>query len=165
MDYEEEIMSLEEAVVKELKAQGMTLTTAESCTGGAISSKIVNIPGASDVLMQGLVTYSNSAKMRYLGVKEETLEKYGAVSRETAWEMALGGWKETGTDACISVTGIAGPGGGTEEKPVGLVYIGCCLKGEVKVMGYRFMGDRKKIRQQSVTAALNLLLNCVAELK
>ncbi len=163
MCFEADIVSLEEEVVRELKKWGYTLTTAESCTGGMIASRICNVPGASEVLMQGLVTYSNEAKMRYLGVKKETLDTLGAVSWETAGEMSLGGWSKTGTNVCISVTGIAGPGGGSSEKPVGLVYMGCCVNGENKVMGYRFSGDRTKIRQQSATAALNLILNCLAQ--
>lgn len=161
----DEKVTLEESLIKLMKKKKLTLTCAESCTGGAISARLVNVPGASDVLKQGLVTYSNKAKRRYLGVKKTTLKAVGAVSRETAWEMAKGGCFQTGTDACIAVTGIAGPGGGTDEKPVGLVYIGCCVGGHVKVKEYHFSGNRAKIREQSVVAALTLLRSCILKHK
>ena len=104
--------------------RGVTVGTAESCTGGLFAAALTDIPGISASFMAGLVTYSNEAKMRDLGVSADTLEKYGAVSEETAREMVEGLYERTGCDVCISVTGIAGPGGGTPEKPVGLVYIG-----------------------------------------
>lgn len=157
----EEEVTLEEAVVQLLKEKGLRLTTAESCTGGAIASRIVNVPGASEVLEQGIVTYSNEAKQRYLGVSEDTLARYGAVSTQTACEMAEGGCRNTGTEACISVTGIAGPGGGTPEKPVGLVYMGCCVNGKTTVEEYHFRGNRTKIREQAVVKALTLLRRCI----
>ena len=128
----------EEAVVELLTAGRMTVTTAESCTGGLIAGTIVNVAGASDVLNEGYVTYSNEAKERLVGVKHETLEKYGAVSEQTAREMAEGAARSAGADAALSATGIAGPGGGTAEKPVGLVYIGCFLKGRTTVRECRF---------------------------
>lgn len=156
-----EEVSLEEAVVQLLKEKQIRLTTAESCTGGAISSRIVNVPGASEVLEQGIVTYSNQAKQKYLGVREETLRNYGAVSPQTAEEMASGGCTMTGTEACISVTGIAGPGGGTEEKPVGLVYMGCCVNGITSVQEFQFRGNRTKIREQAVVKALTFLRQCI----
>ena len=115
---------LAEVVCKKLIDKGLTLSCAESCTGGMFASSIVDIAGASECFDRGLVTYSNEAKVQELGVKEETLEKYGAVSEETALEMAEGLKSVSGSDVCVSVTGIAGPGGGTKEKPVGLVYIG-----------------------------------------
>ena len=157
----DENVTLEESLVAMMAKKKLTLTCAESCTGGAISARIVNVPGASDVLKQGLVTYSNKAKRHYLGVKKETLKSVGAVSRQTAYEMAKGGCRQTGTDACIAVTGIAGPGGGTKDKPVGLVYIGCCVNGHVKVTENHFSGNRAKIREQSVVSALTLLRSCV----
>ena len=125
--------SLEESVVELLAQKKMTVTTAESCTGGLIAGTLVNVAGASDVLNEGYVTYSNDAKERLVGVKHETLEEYGAVSEQTAREMAEGAAKAAGADAALSATGIAGPGGGTEEKPVGLVYIGCYVNGETTV--------------------------------
>lgn len=124
-----ESVSLEEKVVKLLKKQKLTMVTAESCTGGMLASKIINVPGVSDIFKAGLVTYANEAKREILGVKKKTLKKYGAVSKETAEEMVLGAIDRYGADVAVSVTGIAGPDGGTEEKPVGLVYIGCYVCG------------------------------------
>ena len=119
----EEKKTLEEAVVDMLKDQKLTLSLAESCTGGAIASRIVNVPGASEVFLQGMVTYSNRAKRKSLGVKKSTLKMHGAVSEKCAKEMAKGGCFVTKTDICLSVTGIAGPDGGTKEKPVGTVFM------------------------------------------
>ena len=157
----DEEVTLEEAVVHLMKKRNLHLTTAESCTGGAVASRIVNVPGASEILEQGLVTYSNEAKQRYLGVSKETLEQYGAVSAQTAREMAEGGCRNTGTEACIAITGIAGPGGGTPEKPVGLVYMGCSVNGKTTVKEYQFRGNRTKIREQAVVKALTLLRYCI----
>ena len=159
----EEEVTLEQAVVDMMKERNLYLTTAESCTGGAVASRIVNVPGASEVLGQGIVTYSNEAKQRYLSVREETLANYGAVSAETAREMAEGGCRNTGTEACIAITGIAGPGGGTPEKPVGLVYMGCCVNGKTIVQEYQFRGSRTKIREQAVVKALTLLRSCILD--
>ena len=131
-------------------------------TGGMIAARLVNVSGVSDVFMQGMVTYSNEAKIRLLGVKEETLAAYGAVSRETALEMALGGAERSQTDVCVAVTGLAGPGGGSQEKPVGLVYMGLRCKGEkAEVLEYHFKGNRGKIREQSMMKALDLVRRCV----
>ena len=104
-----------------------------------------------------LITYSYEAKEKYLGVSKETLDRYGAVSKETAEEMALGAAKKTGKNAAIAVTGIAGPDGGTKEKPIGLVYIGCYLNGKVEVKEFRFNGNRETIRERTVINALNML--------
>ncbi|MGF7016398.1 nicotinamide-nucleotide amidase [Lachnospiraceae bacterium PF1-21] len=149
--------TLEEVVVKLLKAKGYTLATAESCTGGLLSGRLINVAGISEVFKEGFVTYANEAKMRSLGVKEETLAQYGAVSKETAREMSEGVCQVTGADVGISVTGIAGPDGGTKEKPVGLVYIGCTVKGETRVEEFFFTGNRKKNRDYAVVRALTLL--------
>ena len=119
----EEDVTLEDAVVELLKGKKMTVTTAESCTAGLLAGRIMNVAGASEVYEEGYITYANRAKSKLLGVKEETLEAYGAVSEQTAREMAEGAAKAAGADAALAVTGIAGPGGGTKEKPVGLVYI------------------------------------------
>lgn len=148
--------TLEMAVVRLLKKHELTVTTAESCTGGLISGRIVNVSGASQVFREGFVTYSNKAKRKHLNVNKSTLKKYGAVSKQTAKEMALGGVFATGADVCIAVTGIAGPVS-EGEKPVGLVYIACYLKDKVKVEEYHFKGNREKIREQSVVKALDLL--------
>jgi PncC family amidohydrolase len=150
-----------EAVVNKLKDAGMTVTTVESCTGGLLSATLVDVSGASDVFYQGVVTYANEAKVRLVGVKEATLQAHGAVSEETAREMAEGGAKAANADAALAVTGIAGPGGGTKEKPVGLVYIGCYVNGKTIVKKNIFKGNRREVREQSVETALKLLLECL----
>ena len=150
-----------EAVVDKLKDAGMTVTTVESCTGGLLSATLVDVSGASDVFYQGVVTYANEAKVRLVGVKEATLQAHGAVSEETAREMAEGGAKAANADAALSVTGIAGPGGGTKEKPVGLVYIGCYVNGKTIVKKNLFTGNRREVREQAVETALKLLLECL----
>lgn len=155
--------TLEEAVVKLLKKHDISLTTVESCTGGMLSSRIVNVPGVSDVFKDGFVTYSNRSKKKRVGVNKNTLKQYGAVSVRTVKEMAKGGVFETDADACVAITGIAGPDGGTEEKPVGLVYIGCYIKDQVFVREYLFNGNREKIRKQSVVKALDLLRRCILD--
>ena len=149
--------ALAEEVVKMLKNAGMTVTTVESCTGGLISATLVDVAGASAVLNQAYVTYANEAKQSLVGVKPETLEAYGAVSEQTAREMAEGGAKAANADAALAVTGIAGPDGGTAEKPVGLVYIGCHVNGNTMVERNVFSGTRREVREQSVGAALALL--------
>lgn len=153
----EENVTLEESVIRLLEEKKMTVTTAESCTGGKLSGRLLNVAGASSVYNEGYITYANASKEKILGVKHETLETYGAVSEQTAAEMALGATKAAGADAALSVTGIAGPGGGTAEKPVGLVYIGCAVNGEVTVREYRFTGNREKNRDYAVARAITLL--------
>ena len=132
----------------------LTISTAESCTGGMIASKLIEVPGISENFIESIVSYSNEAKIKRLKVKKETLKKYGAVSEEVAREM-LAGLK---TDVAISTTGIAGPGGGTKEKPVGLVYIGIRVKDEVKIFRRELKGDRNKIRQRAMMHAFYNLL-------
>ena len=149
--------TLEETVAKLLVKNNMTIAVSESCTGGMVSSKLIDYPGISQSFMEGCVTYSNEAKMNRLGVKKETLDKYGAVSSETAIEMAVGIAKNLNTNIGLSTTGIAGPGGGTDEKPVGLVYIGIYINGDVKVKKCNFSGSRDKIRNRATNEALNLL--------
>lgn len=149
--------SLEESVVELLAERGLTVTTAESCTGGLISGTLVNAAGASEVLNEAYITYSNEAKQRLVGVRPETLERYGAVSEQTAEEMAEGAAWAADADAALSATGIAGPGGGTPEKPVGLVYIGCFLNGRTVVKECRFTGNRMENRLQTVRTALEML--------
>lgn len=157
----DEKVTLEDCIVDMLKASGMTLTTVESCTGGLLSGRLVNVSGASSVFEQSFVTYANKAKRKLVGVKKSTLKAHGAVSEETAKEMAEGGCKEAEADACLAITGIAGPDGGTEEKPVGLVYIGCCIKGKTVVRKYQFSGNRQKVREYAVASALVLLRECM----
>ncbi|MGN0404691.1 MAG: CinA family protein, partial [Bariatricus sp.] len=148
---------LEENIVALLKEKGMTLTTAESCTGGKLAGRLLNAAGASEVYNEGYITYANASKEKILGVKHETLEEFGAVSVQTAEEMARGAAKAAEADAALSVTGIAGPGGGTKEKPVGLVYIGCAVNGRVTTREFRFTGNREKNRDYAVVRALTLL--------
>ena len=149
--------TMEETVVRLLTKYGLTVTTAESCTGGMVAAKIINVPGASDVFDQGYITYSNKSKRKILDVSKATLQKYGAVSEQTAREMALGGVLAADADACVAVTGLAGPDGGTEEKPVGLVYVSCCMKDEVIVEECHFNGTRQEIREHAAVTALDLL--------
>lgn len=153
----DEEVTLEEAVVDMLRERQMTVTTAESCTGGLLAGRIMNVPGASSVYREGYITYSNEAKEKLLGVEHQTLEIVGAVSPETAEQMARGAARQAGADAALAVTGIAGPDGGTPEKPVGLVYIGCCVQGRIRVEEFHFTGNRSKNRDYAVVRALTLL--------
>lgn len=153
--------SVEERLVAILLERGWKISTAESCTGGAVAAAVVNVAGASEVFEEGFVTYSNAAKKKYLGVRGITLRTLGAVSRETAAQMCRGCCGASGAQVGISTTGIAGPGGGTDEKPVGLVYIGCCVDGKVTVKKCRFCGSRGEVRRQTVETALKLAVRCV----
>ena len=146
--------TLEEAVVDMLRDQQLTLALAESCTGGEIAARIVNVPGASQVFTHGFVTYSNRAKRKCLGVKKATLKLEGAVSAKCAKEMAKGGCNAAEADICLSITGLAGPDGGTKETPVGTVFMGCCYNGKVVTREFHFTGNRTKIRQQATAHAL-----------
>ena len=149
---------LAQVVADRLMEQGLTLSSAESCTGGMFASTMTDIPGISQCFDRGLVTYSNQAKMDELGVKAETLEKYGAVSEETALEMVEGLRKASGSDICISVTGIAGPGGGSAEKPVGLIYIGF-MYGDKKLCRKLSTGDddRSWNRRYTLLSMLDMI--------
>lgn len=155
--YGEDETSLEEVIAELLLSKNLTISTAESCTGGLIASRLVDYPGVSSVFLEGAVTYSNEAKIDRLKVKKETLENFGAVSEETAREMAEGIAKTAGTDIGLSTTGIAGPGGGTPEKPVGLVYVGLCINGNVQVKKLELSGNREMIRRRTAIAALDWL--------
>lgn len=149
---------LEEEIVKKLLEKNYTITTAESCTGGLLAGRILNVPGASAVYNEGHITYSNEAKERLLNVSHETLVQYGAVSRQTAEEMAYGAAQAAQADIGLSTTGIAGPGGGTKEKPVGLIYVGCYVEGNTYTRECHFQGTREENRAAAVEAALGLLL-------
>lgn len=144
-----------ELVSKGLKKHGLTLATAESCTGGLLGSQLTEQPGSSDFYMGGVISYSNALKEGFLGVNSQTLDQYGAVSAETAREMAAGIRERTRADLGISITGIAGPGGGSQEKPVGLVYIGLATSEGIKANKFQFHGGRDSIRQLTVQAALD----------
>lgn len=159
----EEETTLEKAVADLLLANKLTLTCAESCTGGLLSARLVNVPGISETYKAGVVAYSNRAKRKLLGVKKGTLQKHGAVSEKTAEEMAKGAALVYKTDVTVAVTGIAGPDGGTEENPVGLVYIACHVKGKTVVKKYQFWGNREMVRESAASAALVLMRSCILE--
>lgn len=151
--------SLEYSVYLLLKKYQITLTTAESATGGMIASTLINVPGISEFFTEGYVTYSNAAKVKMIHVAQETIDRYGVVSAETAYDMAESAARAAGCDASLSVTGVAGPDGGTKECPVGLVYIGCHLCGRTVTERHIFEGDRMAVRQSATEAALLLLKN------
>ena len=159
----DENVTLEAAVMQLLNENKLTLATAESLTGGMVTSRLINVPGASDVIKSGFITYSNKSKRKYLGVKRSTLDKYGAVSEQCAKEMAKGCAATAKSDVAVSLTGIAGPDGGTDEKPVGLTYIGVSVLGKIKVKKYLFSGEREKVRESATAAALTLLRHCLLE--
>ncbi len=152
-------------VLRAFQDRGLKIATAESCTGGMVSAAITDLAGASNVLERGFVTYSNEAKNEMLGVSPETLDRYGAVSAETAREMAAGALAHSHADVAVSITGVAGPGGGTAEKPVGLVWFGIAVKNdEPHAQKHIFSaGDRAIVRRDSVMTALRLLLNAVQD--
>ena len=137
--------------------KNISISTVESCTGGMLASKLVNVPGVSKVFDNGFITYSNQSKIDVLGVLPDTISTCGAVSKETAVEMVKGLIKRTSTRAGISITGIAGPDGGTPEKPVGSVYIAVMLDGEIESIGLKLNGDRERVRHMACLNALNML--------
>lgn len=147
-----------EILVRTLAEMGLTISTAESCTGGMLASAIVDIPGVSDVYNEGFITYSNEAKTKYLKVDPELFDKYGVVSEEAVCRMAEGCMRETGSDVAVVTSGIAGPGGGTQEKPVGTVYIACAYKDIVMARAFKFEGGRYKVRRQAVNEAIKMTL-------
>lgn len=155
-------MDLETKIGQVLRARGLTVATAESCTGGLIGHRLTEISGSSAYLMGGIIAYSNAAKMQFLGVTEETLQQYGAVSAETAREMAQGAQIRFEVDFALSVTGIAGPTGGTPEKPIGLTYIGLATRRGVEVQKHIWAGNRSQNKYASATAALELLWEALA---
>lgn len=158
----DEKTSLEMAVAALLKEKQLTMAAAESCTGGMVAARMVNVSGVSDVFMQGMVTYSNEAKMRLLGVREKPLLLTVRSVRKRPYRWQRAERRQPGR-MCVSITGIAGPEGGTPEKPVGLVYMACCVKGKTVVKRYQFKGNRAKIREQSTVKALDLVRLCVLE--
>ncbi len=150
---------MEHKLVELLKNKNYTISFAESCTCGLLASKIGNVPGASDVFNESYVTYANLSKIKTLGVREETLETYGAVSYQTALEMSKGVKNISNSDIGIGITGIAGPGGGTDEKPVGLVYISVCTPTKHMYEKYIFNGDRYNVRNSAANKAIEIVIN------
>ncbi len=148
---------LEQIVVEQLIQNKLSIATAESCTGGLLAGRLINVSGVSSILKEGYITYSNEAKSRLIKVREQSLIEFGAVSKEVAKEMAEGTAKVSGADITVAITGIAGPEGGTIEKPVGLVYIACYMKGNTIVEQHYFSGNRSKIREATVLYALDLI--------
>lgn len=155
--YYEGNTTLENVLGEILVSKGLTIATAESCTGGMVAARLINYPGISQSLLEGVVTYSNQAKMNRIDVKKETLDKFGAVSHQVAGEMAMGVSKTSGADIGISTTGVAGPGGGTAEKPVGRVYVGIYYNNEVTTKELNLVGDRQKIRERTTVILLDML--------
>ena len=158
-------MTLEEEVVNKLLETNLIITTAGSCTGGLIAAAIVNVSGASGCFNEGYITYANASKIRLLGVKEESIREFGVVSDVVVKEMAEGVLKKAGADISVAVSGIAGPLGGSADKPVGTVYIGICLKDKLTnnltkaSYKFHFEGDRMQIRNMTVVETLKLILS------
>jgi len=162
--FSDDLLKAAESLLDTCRARGLRLTTAESCTGGLIASLMTEIPGSSDVVGRGFVTYSNEAKQEMLGVRAETLAAHGAVSGETAREMARGALARAGQDAhfAVAVTGVAGPGGGSAEKPVGTVWLAVAAAGGGTVASKRHLdGDRAEIRRAAVECAVAMLSSAV----
>lgn len=152
-----DVDSLEQVVGDGLRARGLTLSVAESCTGGLLSKRITDVPGCSDYYLGGVCSYSNAVKMNVLGVRAETLDSYGAVSQETAEEMAAGVARALGTDVGVGITGIAGPGGGSEDKPTGLVYISVYFQGKCFTRRTLNAYGRDRVRNQAASTALDMI--------
>lgn len=146
-------------VVELLKELGMSVTTVESCTGGLVASRIVNVPGASEVFCQGYITYSDSAKCSMVGVSADIIRRFGVVSPEVAHDMALKGTFKAGTECAVSTTGVAGPDGGDEMNPVGTVYIACKVPCKCEVKRFKFEGSRQEIRDSAASMAISMLRN------
>jgi nicotinamide-nucleotide amidase len=160
---DDELYQLAEQLGGLLKARGMMLATAESCTGGWTAERITAVPGSSAWFDRGFITYTNQSKQDMLGVSASTLEQYGAVSEETVLEMAAGALKNSRAQAALSISGIAGPGGGTPKKPVGLVCIGWCIAGMAPISTTcRLSGDREEIRSRAVASALRGLIELLS---
>ena len=148
-------------LVRQIKSltKGKFISTAESCTGGLVASYLTSISGSSDYFSAGIISYSNAAKMKLLNVNSKTLDEFGAVSEEVAREMAVGSLKVADSDIALSVTGVAGPGGGTKSKPVGMVCFGIATSNDVRAITHYFSGTRSEIRQQSCGVCLGLILD------
>ncbi|MFW6232196.1 MAG: CinA family protein [Spirochaetota bacterium] len=156
---DDEALQLAESLVRKAGACGATIATAESCTGGLVAAAITAVPGSSQVFWGAYVTYANEAKRSMLGVRDETLASYGAVSEQTVIEMARGAVERSGAQHAVAISGVAGPSGGTPEKPVGTVWLGWCSRaGRTGATRKRYEGDRTAIRRASVVDALRLIL-------
>ena len=156
--FDPEILTLAESVLATCRARGWRVVTAESCTGGLVAAALTAVAGSSDVIERGFVAYSNKSKMELLGVPQEIIAEHGAISADSAAAMATGAVARAGVDLAVSVTGVAGPGGGTPQKPVGLVYIGVATRGGASRVERRiFPGDRAAIRRAAVVEALEML--------
>jgi PncC family amidohydrolase len=148
-------------LAEELVRRGLTLATAESCTGGGLSRLLTTIPGASAFFIGGIIAYQNRIKSELLGVSEQTLADYGAVSSATAIAMAEGCRDRFSTDVAVSITGIAGPGGGSLEKPIGLVFLAVAVDQRTCVAKHNFPGNREQVREAAISAALDLILEAI----
>ncbi|MDZ7331304.1 MAG: CinA family protein [candidate division KSB1 bacterium] len=146
-------------LITALKERSLTIATAESCTGGLIAKLLTDIAGASEVFIGGVVCYSNEMKMKWLGVKQQTLDQHGAVSHNTVAELLDGIVRQTGADCAIAVSGIAGPTGGTPEKPIGTVFIGVSWNDQILIEQYHFKGSRQEIRDQAARQAAILMFD------
>ncbi len=158
MNFSPQVMELAEQVVVRNRAAGRCIATAESCTGGLVAGAITEIAGSSDIFDRGFITYSNEAKVKALGVGLDIIETFGAVSEATAWAMARGALERSNADVAVAITGIAGPGGGSEDKPVGTVCF--CVRhrdGRSATRTTRLPGDRNDVRERSTTVAMHLL--------
>ncbi|NDJ76541.1 MAG: nicotinamide-nucleotide amidohydrolase family protein [Chloroflexi bacterium] len=150
---------LEQYVGERLRVNGMTLALAESCTGGLVAKRLTDVPGSSNYLIGGMVAYDNTVKCQFLGVREETLTEHGAVSETVAQQMARGARVMFGTDLAVSITGIAGPGGGSADKPIGLTFVGLNALTGTWVRRFEFAGSRAEVRQAASDAALQIVLD------
>ncbi|HEY8499334.1 MAG TPA: competence/damage-inducible protein A [Clostridia bacterium] len=163
--YSEKGETLEQVVFNLLSERGLVVSTAESCTGGQLAARLISLPGASKIFERGYVTYSNISKIEELAVNEQTLTKYGAVSRETAMEMLNGLMKKSKSQVLAAITGIAGPDGGTPEKPVGLVYIAASLHDKIVCRSYDFMGNRERIQNDTCLRALDIMRRLILNME
>lgn len=167
MIFSDDVLALAARVIDANRTAGLTIVTAESCTGGLVAGALTEIAGSSDVVDRGFVTYSNEAKQESLGVSSDILDTFGAVSIAVAWAMAQGALKHSHADVAVAITGIAGPGGGSAKKPVGTVVFAVARRGDpgCKIADTKFFGDlgRSEIRRQAVLVALDLLMPLTAE--
>jgi nicotinamide-nucleotide amidase len=163
--FAEDDRSVEELVLDSARGRGLSVAAAESCTGGLVAARLTSVPGSSDVFRGGVVAYDNDVKRAQLGVSEDTLAAHGAVSAETASEMAVGARESLAADVAVSTTGIAGPGGGTREKPVGLVYLHASGPGRELTRELNLPGDREAVRRRATAAALHLVRELLAQIR